>query len=245
MPVALVGCVADKGSDTRCCGAAASRSGASATRPAPVAGTSGALTVTTMTYTPDTPLLAFDLETEGLDPRKHAITSASLFDEAGYAAVVEARNETRLLELVAELFYGADQVVVGWNSAVFDFPFLHARCLMNGVEPFFEMTLNPAIVPKYSPLPGYEGGYDVVVSNSRRGLSHVDIAYRYKDWATQNGVTWSLKPVAIANGIDMIEVDREHMERLSRQERMAYNLSDTVGTYALARLLACKGELAA
>lgn len=182
-------------------------------------------------------LLAFDIETTGLDPLVDSITSAAVFG-SGYAAVIEARDEACLIELIAQVFEQAGPVtIVGRNSAVFDFRFLYARCRAIGVPPFVGLAFDPQIAPKYDPLPGFLGGYDVVVSTDRGSLRHVDIAYRYKSWAEMNQVPWSLKPVARAHGIEMIEVDRAHMGLLTTPERMAYNLSDVVGTHALAEKL--------
>lgn len=180
--------------------------------------------------------LAFDIETTGPDPRVDSVTTAAVYGD-GYAAVVEARDESELLAVVGEVFAACPRAtVVGWNSAVVDFPFLHTRMLAHGITPFFTMALDTRIVPKYAPLPGYAGGYAVQVLTDHGPVEHVDIAYRYRTWAEQNDVHWALKDVARAAGLEMVEVDRQHMEQLSVVERMAYNLSDVVGTYELALL---------
>jgi hypothetical protein len=71
----------------------------------------------------------------------------------------------------------------------------------------------------------------------------LDVAYVWKDWALDNGVTWSLKPVAKALEIEgVIEVDRERVHLLTVPERMAYNLSDVVATYRLAEMAARMSE---
>lgn len=181
-------------------------------------------------------MCAFDLETTGLDPRVDRITTATLYG-AGLAMCLEA-EELAIIDLLAASLARVEGTVIGWNSSVFDFPFLHARCVRAGRTPFFTMTLNPDIVPKYDPLPGYEGGYDILIDGAEQPLAHHDIAYDFEQWAKDHGVAWSLKPVARAHGIEMIEVDREHMERLSVPERLTYNLSDSVGTLRLGEILA-------
>lgn len=180
-------------------------------------------------------MFAFDIETTGLDPHESRVTSAAIYGD-GVSVVVEKADEERLLRNIAYAFYDIDPgLIVTWNGAVFDFPFLDHRYRLHGMTPFFTMVPNPAIVPKYEPVPGYLGGYDIEVRTDVGTHYHRDIAYRYRSWAEANKVTWSLKPVVRAHGIDMIEVDREHMDRLSVAERMAYNLSDVVGTFELAR----------
>jgi len=192
-------------------------------------------TKTMDSQTPD--YVAFDIETTGLDPNVDSVTSAAMFGER-CAMVVDNSDEKAVIELIAQMFeHVGESTIVGWNSAVFDFPFLYARCRLLGLPPFFTLRHDPAIVPKYAPLPGFLGGYEVVISTGHGPVGHLDIAYRYRSWADEHGVKWALKPVAQAHGLTPIEVGRAHMERLSVAERVAYNLSDVEVTLALALLL--------
>jgi len=148
--------------------------------------------------------------------------------------------------------------IVTWNGSAFDNPFLRARAQkLNLPDAFFKLTPNPQIVPKYDPLPGYEQvGYDLdmqaqpahyysVVSPPPQH-THIDVAYLWKEWAAKNSSGWGLKAVARAVGLQgVIEVDRQHMEKLSLPELMMYNLSDVIATYQLAVLLPTQNNLSA
>lgn len=194
-----------------------------------------------------TRFVALDIETDtnavpvdpdipgGLDPRAGGITSIALHSK-DETLLIDDHNERRLLLVLAAWFRECDRntVFVSWNGASFDFPFLAARATQQKVLLPLMLELNPNLVPKYGPLPGFEGGYTVEVANGYGNiLHHVDIAYLYKEFAETHGVSWSLKPVAQHVGIDMIHVDRENVAGLSVGERVAYNLSDVVGTLAL------------
>lgn len=105
----------------------------------------------------------------------------------------------------------------------------------------FPLLMDTSISPKYEPQPGFDlVGYHLSMwATGGNHKSHSDMAYVWKDWAIDNEVTWSLKPVAKALGVEgVIEVDREHVHLLSVPERMAYNLSDVVATYRLAEMAA-------
>jgi hypothetical protein len=179
-------------------------------------------------------IYAIDIETTGLDALTDRVTTFACYSPTA-SVVIEDTDERRLLaaaqEWVAKLDAG---MLVGWNSAVFDFPFLSHRHQINRVLFGYRLTPDPDIVPKYEPVTGFEGGVKVSLVAAGGYHEHVDIAYRYRDWTEANQVKWSLKPVARAHGIDVIEVEREHMERLGVAQRMAYGLSDVVATYELA-----------
>lgn len=190
-------------------------------------------------------LIALDIETDteaepfedgvpaGLDPRAGAITSIALYSADG-SVVFDDTNEARMLTMFRSWLAMHDpSVIVTWNGSCFDLPYLVDRARVHGIYTGIYLVPSEDRPPKYSALPGHDGGYEARIG----GHHHVDVAYAYKQWAIDNDVAWSLKPVCKANGIDMVEVDREHVASLSIAERMAYNLSDTVGTLELANAL--------
>src|SRR5699024_1309662 len=81
-------------------------------------------------------------------------------------------------------------IIVTWNGAVFDLPFINDRARTHGMDLGIALTPNTTLVPKYQPVPGHAGGYDATWA----GHHHIDLAYLCKDDAENRGVKWSLKP---------------------------------------------------
>ena len=121
--------------------------------------------------------------------------------------------------------------LVGWNSAVFDAPFVARRSEILRTEIDLYLSFAPEIVPKYEPLPGFAGGYH----HRWYGLRSRDQAYgRFnRGWCEAAGINWRLKDVAEHHGLDPVRVDRENIHLLSGSELAAYNLSDVRMTAAL------------
>lgn len=187
------------------------------------------------------PLYALDIETDtsgggGLDPRSAGVVSAALMDEAEEwwyftADPGPGTEEARLLaEMDAVLATLPPGLLVGWNTSVFDLPFLVDRSKASGVTLGVELSPDSSIVPKYDPLPGHDGGYQA----TWHGHRSLDIAYELRDWCAEHGVVWSLKPCARAHGIEVVEVDREAVHLLPAEALRVYNLSDVRATLVLA-----------
>lgn len=184
----------------------------------------------------DVPLYAFDIETTGLVFTDSKVTTVAVYSP-DVSFVIEDGDERRLIRQLAEHFASLPAgVVCTWNGAVFDGPFLAGRSRCIGLGGWFQSRIDLDIAPKYEPQPGFPpfGMYPLFPAADGQSHDHLDVAYLWQDWAKASGTKWSLKPVARANGIDVIEVDREHMDALTVAERMAYNLSDVVATYQLA-----------
>lgn len=180
---------------------------------------------------------AFDIETTDLRWDKGQVTTWAIFND-DLAIVQESRDEPWLIARLRETWASLPPgIVLTWNGAVFDGPFVSARSVHLGLGRWFDLVPNLQISPKYEPQPGFaQFGYDPVFPASRGVHGHTDVAYAMRAWAEEHGCHWSLKPVARAFGIDVIEVDREHMEKLSTSERAAYCLSDVAATYRLAQV---------
>ena len=92
----------------------------------------------------------FDLETQGLNPRRHRIEQIGIHSNKGYDKVISVEGKTKeeldkneiaaieeFLEILAEL---KPDTVVGHNSENFDWNFFIVRCEMLGVD-FSELSL--------------------------------------------------------------------------------------------------------
>lgn len=168
-----------------------------------------------------TPITAIVIAEEGQRDNPHVLMG----DEASMLAELEDFLENHVES-------GAR--IVTWNGAVFDMPFIYDRAHMLGVDVPLRLTPNEEIIPKYEPTPGHAGGYDVTWGTH----GHVDLAYFCKNDALERDIKWSLKPyVREVLGLSPIEVDREHMDRLTGQELRKYVASDGTITLALAEYL--------
>ncbi|HEX2057771.1 MAG TPA: ribonuclease H-like domain-containing protein [Actinomycetota bacterium] len=172
-------------------------------------------------------LAALDIETTGLDPQASRVLAVAL-SSSGVDTVLTDEDEARLLGLTEQAVRDLPEGVtlVTWNGEAFDLPFLRARFDLLSIATSLE--LDPTgLVGKYG-QPRFQARWG--------GRRHVDIAYRYRTEAERLGVEWSLKPVAKALGLDVVEVDRrgEAIARLSEEQLSAYAASDARITAALA-----------
>jgi DNA polymerase elongation subunit (family B) len=191
--------------------------------------------------------LALDIETDSnavpvdpdipaaLDPRAAAVVSVAVWDTASSSATFLAGDEYQLLRDLDDLLSSCDDgVLATWNGANFDLPFLDSRFARHNVQSSLELAPATDRPPKYCELPGrHPLGYWARWNR----LRHLDVAYPYQDVADDLGVTWSLKPVAKALGIKMVEVDSAHAADLTPEQLEAYNVSDVAGTAQLAARL--------
>jgi len=198
-------------------------------------------------------IYALDLETDttinGLDPRVAAITECAVSTAAGDTVRGADHGEaTMLFNLDRQLSALPPGLIVTWNGAFFDLPFLYTRRRILSVPPSstlhsFGLHLLPqfGLTPKYDYIGDHTCGYTAVwlrEDDSDVPHQHLDISFAYRKVAADLGVKHALKPVARALGITVIEVDREHMHLLTPAQRTAYAASDTRATRELAiRLL--------
>jgi hypothetical protein len=186
----------------------------------------------------EVPLTVLDIETDtlgvnGLDPRESRVVSAALAFSDREALVFEDADERRLLEAIGSVVRARSGLLVTWNGAGFDLPFLAVRSELLGLDLGLETVTDPSIPVKYAAPEGLGGPV-----RARWGsTAHVDISFLYKDFAADRGVSWSLKPVARALGLSPVEVDRERIHDLSAEQLRDYVLSDVEVTLALAARL--------
>lgn len=191
-------------------------------------------------------LVALDIETDttpchaparqccqrrGLDPEIGSVTAVSVFDGVA-ATVLHAgdSSEANVLTQLDMLLSKGNGVLVTWNGAVFDLPFLSDRARALGVPLGLELVSDPTVMVKYEPLPGHEGGYRA----RWHDFEHLDVQFAYQGYAADHGLAWSLKPVAAAMGLAPVTVDRTRMHELTRAELDAYVASDARVTWELA-----------
>jgi len=191
------------------------------------------------TYTKgQTMLYALDIETTGLSPLESKMVSVAVA-AAGESMVFVSENEQSLFTDLTAWFTNPKRprgVIVTWNGSGFDWPYMLTRAKTLGATEFLDaLSIKPSAerAPVYKPIDGHEGGYAVGFA----GYDHADIMRPWKPWSQDRGISNSLKAVAKANAIDVIEVDRTKIDSLSRAELVAYNISDVAATLTLAERL--------
>jgi DNA polymerase elongation subunit (family B) len=184
---------------------------------------------------PITPIYALDIETDttvnGLDPKVSKIIAVAVSCSRGDNKVFTGSEVEILTKLERYIRKLPDGVIVTWNGAVFDLPFLMDRYQTLGVDTTLEIAPDLQVHIKYEPLKGHKSGY-----KGRWGYhAHCDISPLYYTLATKLGLRHGLKPVAREIlGIEPIEVDRTQMHRLSNKQLYDYAISDTDITLGLA-----------
>lgn len=198
-------------------------------------------------------LYALDIETDtspgrnrcaldlpaGLDPCCSAVISVAVRDTAArrseYFSIDDLGSEVAVLTALDQFLRDAPEgVVVTWNGANFDLPYLATRYERCGYGSALRIAPTDDRPPKYEPLPSRNPlGYIAAWGQHR----HIDVAFAYAEFAAAHDVKWSLKPVALAAGIDMVTVDASAVDSLSPAELRDYNVSDVIGTAALAARL--------
>ena len=169
-----------------------------------------------------------DTTVDGLDPSVAAVVAVAVVGRD--LEVVLDGDEASLLrgldELMADLAPG---VVVTWNGAAFDLPFLADRARCRGIGLGLELRHDPTI-PRRDPWPARPGAYRA----SWYGHRHLDGYQLYRaDVGVALGLSCGLKPLSRLVGLPVVEVDREHIHLLDDPTRRAYVASDA----RLARLL--------
>jgi DNA polymerase elongation subunit (family B) len=184
------------------------------------------------------PLTVLDIETDtdgvnGLDPTASRVVSAALAFSDGAPLVFEDADERVLLAGLDEVVRSRTGLLVTWNGAGFDLPFIAVRSERLGLPTGLVTVTDPGLPVKYAP----PAGLGLPVRARWGGTAHVDIAFLYQRFAEVRSIPWSLKPVARAAGLEPVEVDRERIHDLDQQALRAYVLSDVVTTLALAERL--------
>lgn len=145
--------------------------------------------------------------------------------------IILTGDETALIERLDDVLADLEPgVLVTWNGAAFDLPFLATRAKGCGVELALRLRLDRRLRTR-TPLPGHEGAYRAGWHAHR----HLD-AYRVwrNDLPRLVTISCSLKSVARFAGYDAIEVDTARVHELEPDALGTYVASDA----RLARTLA-------
>ena len=141
----------------------------------------------------------------------------------------EAAILTDTDRILAELEPG---VIVTWNGANFDLPFLADRARGHGLSLGLELVHDANMAGRHKPLPGHSGPYRA--RWHRHG--HLDAYQLYRaDVGAVLGLPCGLKPLSRYVGLPVVEVDRERIHELSVDEQRAYVASDARLTRTLAQ----------
>lgn len=169
------------------------------------------------------PIIGFDIETDtstgGLDPRTSAVVAVALSANIGDEVVMGEEREIleRADHRIAELGVG---LLVTWNGAAFDLPFVEHRARLLGLKLGLRTTEDPV---RSSPR---EPGRSAVRARWY-GLVHLDGYLLYRaDVGHTLGLSCGLKPLARLVGLSPVELDRTTLHTREPDEVAQYVASD-------------------
>jgi hypothetical protein len=168
---------------------------------------------------PDVPLYGLDIETDtsvdGLDPAVSPVVAVAVAtpDQDHVLLGDESSILTRTDQLLASLPPG---IVVTWNGAGFDLPFLAQRAAIVGVPLGLELWQEPLMAAEPDAYRGRWHAHD-----------HLDGYRLYRaDVGRSLGLPCGLKPLARLVGLQPVEVDRDRLHLLARDQVRDYVASD-------------------
>ena len=182
-----------------------------------------------VTSVPSGSWYGLDIETDttidGLDPANSGIVAAALTG-VGVEVVLDGAEAQLLADLDQTLAELRPGVIVTWNGAAFDLPFIADRARLCGVEIGLRLRADPAI-PRRDPLPGHEGAY----RGRWYGHRHIDGYQLFRaDVGADAGagvqLPCGLKPLARFVGLPVVDVDRENIHQLDTHTTRRYVTSD-------------------
>lgn len=169
------------------------------------------------------PITGFDIETDtstgGLDPNTSAVVAAALSGDFGDEVILGSEREIlqRTDRRIAELGPG---LLVTWNGAGFDLPFVKHRAQVLGLELGLETTEDP--VRRSTREPGRSA-----VRARWHDLVHLDGYQLYRaDVGRTLGLSCGLKPLARLVGLSPVELDRATLHTRDPDEVARYVASD-------------------
>lgn len=177
-----------------------------------------------------------DIETDtargGLDPTEAPIVAVALTGN-GWSSVFRGDEAQLLGQLDSAIADLAPGVIVTWNGARFDLPFLADRSATVGVGLGLRLVPDSRSRSRRDPLPGHDGGY----LGRWHDQAHLDAYAVYRaDVGASLGIPCGLKHLSKFMGLHPVEVDASAIHLLSPQELEDYVASDAI----LARELALR-----
>lgn len=176
-----------------------------------------------------------DIETDttaggGLDPSNARVVAVAVAGESWHQ-VLEGAEDQLLCDLDAALSELDPGVIVTWNGARFDLPFLADRARACDVYWGLVLTPDEQRTSHRDPLPGHVGGYRASWHDHR----HLDAYQVYRaDVGASLGLPCGLKQLSRFVGLHPVEVDRTKIHALSQHELAEYVASDAILTRELA-----------
>ncbi len=179
-------------------------------------------------------IYGLDIETDtsidGLDPHITPVTAVGLTGST-WSRVFSGPEAHVLGELDAALEALGSGVIVTWNGARFDLPFLADRAALHGITLGLDLRPDPHTASRRDPLPGHVGGYVAAWYGHR----HLDAYAVYRsDVGASLGLPCGLKPLARLMGHEPVELDRERLHEVSEERLHAYVASDAELARAMA-----------
>jgi len=182
------------------------------------------------------PLYGVDIETDtavdGLDPHVGRVLAVAVADDEGVEVVTDHDEAALLRRLDADLAERPAGVLVTWNGARFDLPYLASRAALLGVELGLALEVDLRRRDTRPPLPGHAGAYRARWHDH----AHLDVYRSYQaDVGAVLGLPCTLKSVARLVGLEPVEVDAARVHTLAAPALGAYVASDAACTRELAR----------
>jgi len=193
-----------------------------------------------------TPLYGLDIETDttidGLDPAIGRILAVAVVNADEAVGTTEATEPVEVFDDAdeVELLDRLDRslaalppgVLITWNGARFDLPYLATRAERHGLRLGLRLRLDPSLSGRHEPLPGHEGAYRA----SWHHHHHLDAYRLYQaDVGPALRLPCSLKVVASLAGLAPVEVDASKVHELTPAQIATYVRSDARCTAVLAR----------
>jgi DNA polymerase elongation subunit (family B) len=191
------------------------------------------------------PLYGLDIETDttvdGLDPAVGRILAVAVA-QADQVTVVDDDDERTLLTRLDQLLAGlAPGVLITWNGARFDLPYLSARATRAHLRLGLRLEADPDRGRRPRPSDDHREGRSPLDRaggfRARWGRHrHLDVYRCYRaDVGRALGMACSLKAIAGLAGLAPIEVDAARVHVLGADQLRAYVTSDAACTRELAR----------
>ncbi len=169
------------------------------------------------------PIVGFDIETDtstgGLDPATSSVVAVALSGDFGEEVILgtEAEILTRTDERIAEIGWG---LLVTWNGAGFDLPFVAHRARLLGIDLRLVTTEDPLRRNRHEP--------DRSAVRARwAAMVHLDGYQLYRaDVGRTFGISCALKPLARLMGLAPVELDRTTLHTQRPEAISEYVASD-------------------
>ncbi len=193
------------------------------------------------------PLYGLDIETDtavdGLDPRVGRVLAVAVAHADGVTVLDDASEAELLAGLDHHLARLEPGILVTWNGARFDLPYLSTRARRRRVHLDLRLEVDPTRVHRPRPPQGQGQGDRRPADGGEPGYRaswgphrHLDVYRCYRaDVGPALRVTCSLKSVAALVGLAPVKVDAARVHTLAPEALRAYVASDAACTRELAR----------